>query len=485
MSRPILPGFHPDPTICRVGDDFYLATSSFEYFPGVPLFHSTDLLTWTQLGNVLDRPSQLPLTAQSGGIFAPTLRHHDGRFWMITTQIDRIADGHLIVTATDPAGPWSEPVFTTGTLGIDPDLAWDDDGVCHLSWTRFSPTGSEIVQARLDPESGALLSPPKPLWNGTGLAHAEAPHLHRRGDWWYLLIAEGGTERGHAVSIARSRSIDGPFESNPANPILSHRSTDHPVQNTGHADLVQLPSGDWAMVYLGVRPRGMTPGFHVNGRETFLAGIDWVDDWPVVDESRHLAPPAQTGFVDRFDTAELDPRWISPGGPPEALLTRGVGGGVTVPPLGEAPDAFLGVRTRDERWQAELTVAAGDAALVLRLDAAHLVRVETDAGSIRASARIGDLDIPLGQAERPAEGVVLAIRADDAPTGIGVRSGPDILRLGTVRAGVFAELASLDGRYVSTEVAGGFTGRVIGFSPAARGGTISSFSTHRIDEDDA
>ncbi|AMB57608.1 glycoside hydrolase family 43 protein [Microterricola viridarii] len=485
MSLPILPGFHPDPSICRVGDDYYLVTSSFEYFPGVPIFHSTDLLNWTQIGNVLDRPSQLPLTAESGGIFAPTLRFHDGLFWMITTQIDRVAEGHLIVTASDPRGPWSEPVFTTGTVGIDPDLAWDENGACHLSWTRYSPQGSEIVQARLDPASGALLSEPRPLWAGTGLAHAEGPHLYRRGDWWYLLIAEGGTERGHAVSIARSRSIDGPFESNPANPILSHRSTDHPVQNTGHADLVELPNGDWAMVYLGVRPRGMTPGFHVNGRETFLASIDWAEDWPVVDESRYLVPPGVTDFVDLFEAAEPDPRWISPGGPAGAFLTRGVGGGVTVPPLREAPDGFLGVRTRDTRWQAELTITAGDAALVLRLDAAHLVRVETDAGCIRASARIGGLDIPLGQAERPAEGVILAIRADDAPAGIGVRSGPDILRLGVVRAGVFAELASLDGRYVSTEVAGGFTGRVIGFSAAERGGTISTFATHRIEEDDA
>ena len=115
MSRPILPGFHPDPSICRVGDDYYLVTSTFEYFPGVPIFHSTDLVKWTQLGNVLDRVSQLDLQPDSGGIFAPTLRHHDGRFWMITTQIDRVRDGHLLVWATDPSGPWSDPVFTAGS----------------------------------------------------------------------------------------------------------------------------------------------------------------------------------------------------------------------------------------------------------------------------------------------------------------------------------------------------------------------------------
>ena len=162
--------------------------------------------------------------------------------------------------------------------------------MCRLTWSTFGDA-SVILQAAIDPSTGVLLSKPQRPWSGTGLAAPEAPHLHPRDGWWYLLIAEGGTARGHAVSVARSRSITGPYEGNPANPIFTHRSTADLVQNTGHADLVQLPSGQWAAVYLGVRPRGFAPQFHVNGRETFLAAVRWEDDWPVFDEGHYQVPP--------------------------------------------------------------------------------------------------------------------------------------------------------------------------------------------------
>ena len=165
-----------------------------------------------------------------------------------------------------------------GVLGIDPDLAWDDDGNC---WVHCSAGGGGILRYRIDDRTGDVLDGPVLAWTGTGLQFPEAPHLFSRDDWWYLLIAEGGTERGHAVSIARAPSPIGPWESCPANPILSHRSTDHPVQNTGHGDLVEAVDGSWWMVLLGTRPRGITPGYHVLGRETFLVPVDWVDGWPV------------------------------------------------------------------------------------------------------------------------------------------------------------------------------------------------------------
>ena len=172
-QRPVVPGFHPDPSICRVGDTYYLATSSFEYAPGVPLFASTDLRSWEQVGNVLDRPSQLDVSK---------------------------------------AGPWSEPVRIPSAIGIDPDLAWDDDGTCLMSYAGFGPHGGEgIVQSAIDPLTGEVLTERRQIWNGTGGKFPEGPHLYRIGEWWYLLIAEGGTERGHAVTIARSRSPQGPF----------------------------------------------------------------------------------------------------------------------------------------------------------------------------------------------------------------------------------------------------------------------------------
>ncbi|MFD0820216.1 family 43 glycosylhydrolase, partial [Micromonospora zhanjiangensis] len=319
--NPVLPGFHPDPSVCRVGEDYYLVCSSFEYVPGVPIFHSRDLVAWRQIGNVLDRPGQLELPADtdaSCGIFAPTIRHHDGRFWVVTTNVS--IGRHLIVTATDPAGPWSDPVHLD-LPHVDPSLAWDDNGDCWL-------TTSGVDAYRIDPATGTVLEGPLPMWSGTGGQYPEAPHLYRVGDWWYLLVSEGGTHTGHAVSIARARSPRGPFEPGPGNPFLTHRSTDRPVQATGHADLVQAVDGGWWMILLGIRAKGQWPPYHVLGRETFLVPVRWVDGWPVVDPVEELtAVPAGSGPVevptapwvrrDDFDEPRLAPEWISPRGRPD------------------------------------------------------------------------------------------------------------------------------------------------------------------------
>ncbi len=253
FRNPVIPGFHPEPSVCRVGSEYVLVVSSFTYFPGVPIFRSSDLVTWTQVGNVLERTSQLDLrgteASTSGGVFAPTIRYHDDRLWMITTVFTGTSLANFFATAEDPAGPWSEPVRVEAP-GIDPDLAWDDNGNC---WVHYSAGGDGIQRLRIDDRTGDVLDGPVLAWPGTGLQVPEAPHLFRRGDWWYLLIAEGGTERGHAVTIARGPSPTGPWESCPANPILSHRSTDRPIQNTGHSDLVEAIDGSWWMVLLGTR----------------------------------------------------------------------------------------------------------------------------------------------------------------------------------------------------------------------------------------
>src|SRR5262245_21528182 len=177
VVNPVIPGFHPDPSVCRAGDDYFLACSSFEYHPGVPIFHSRDLTAWSQIGNVLDRPSQLHLVTapSSGGVYAPTLRHHDGLFLLITTNVsDR---GHFIVTAQDPAGPWSDPIVVDGLPGVDPDLAWDETGTCWCTYATFGAEAGTIMQVPIDPLRGKLLDEPRPLWSGTGLAAPEAPHL--------------------------------------------------------------------------------------------------------------------------------------------------------------------------------------------------------------------------------------------------------------------------------------------------------------------
>jgi xylan 1,4-beta-xylosidase len=460
---PIIPGYHPDPSVCRVGDDYYLANSSFEYAPGVPLWHSRDLLTWTLAGNILDRPEQfLPGGAGSSqGVFAPTLRHHDGRFWLITTDVTG-PSGQLVVSAEDPAGPWSAPIYLEGLHGIDPDLAWDDDGTCFVTYCSSGPDGVGIAQVRVDLEKGVALEEPRWLWSGTGLAHPEAPHLYRRGAYWYLLIAEGGTERGHSVSVARATRPEGPYTGAPANPILSHRSTTHPVQNTGHADLVENPDGSWAMVYLAVRPRGYTPMYHVNGRETFLAGIDWVDDWPVVDEDRYDVPVRDTSYTDTFEGSGLHPRWVSPGAGLAEIAAPGPDGGLRLRP-GTGPRADVGAltaRALDPAWrfEADVDLARGSAALLLRLDDTHWCEIRADAGQVHAVVRIGPLETRHG-ASVPLTSSSLTLRAESvAPT----TNGPDDVRLTAVVDGTAHELTRFDGRYLSTEVAGGFTGRVVG-----------------------
>ncbi len=285
IVNPILKGFYPDPSICRVGEDYYMVTSSFAYFPGVPVFHSRDLKNWEQLGYVLTRPEQLPLDARhiSGGIYAPTIRHHDGVFYMITTNVDGIGD--FVCTAEDPAGPWSDMHVIRDAPGIDPSLFWDDDGTCWMCGNDWSRGYGVLWAAKLDTEKFCLTTPRYELWGGA-MVNAwapEAPHLYKKDGAYYLMIAEGGTEFYHSVTIARSKTLPGAFEGFRGNPILTHRhlGRDFPISNTGHADLVETADGKWYMVLLASRPYG---GYHLNmGRETFITPVDWSGTWPVVN----------------------------------------------------------------------------------------------------------------------------------------------------------------------------------------------------------
>ncbi|MFG6198233.1 family 43 glycosylhydrolase [Nonomuraea sp. JJY05] len=474
-TTPIIAGFHPDPTICRAGDTYYIASSSFEYAPGVPIHRSTDLVSWTLVTNALQRPDQLDVHAApaSTGVYAPTLRHHGEKFWLVTTNVVEIHRGQLIVSADDPAGPWSEPVHVDGAIGIDPDLAWDEDGTCHLTWASTTPELTGIASAPIDPATGKMLAPPRLLWTGTGLAYPEGPHLYRRDGWWYLMLAEGGTERGHAVTIARSRSLHAPFEAAPANPILSHRSSSHRVQNTGHADLVQLADGSWAMVYLGVRPRGQSPMFHVNGRETFIAGVEWIDGWPVVDEERFAPNPPDHSFVDRFDSPELDPRWVSPNLFPHTFARWQAPGRLVLTARAEGePRPVLAARARDLEWTAEarLDTSRGTGRLLVGIDCSHWYGLTADAETVEATVVIGPASTTVARVPiPPGDGVRLRISVrEPAAVGLMPPPEPDIVELAVLAAdGTPQVLGAFDGRYLSTEVAGGFTGRTFGVEPIA------------------
>ena len=289
-QNPIIPGFYPDPSICRKGEDYYLVTSSFEFFPGVPLFHSRDLVNWKQIGHCLTRKSQLNLTGIpcSRGIYAPTIRYnsHDDLFYMVTTNVPN--GGNFYTTARDPSGEWSEPVFVEQG-GIDPSLFFEDDGSAHFisnDRDRSRPRAG-FHCAPIDLKTGNFLRPARPLWGGIGENAPEAPHLYKINGWYYQMIAEGGTELGHMVTIARSRELYGTYEPCPYNPILTHKNRKGDlIQATGHADLIEDSNGKWWAVFHGYQQTHQY--FHHLGRETFLAPVNWVDGWPLINNKEPI-----------------------------------------------------------------------------------------------------------------------------------------------------------------------------------------------------
>ena len=280
FKNPVLPGFHADPSVCRAGDDFYLVNSTFQYFPGVPVFHSKDLINWEQVGNCLTRPSQVDLKGTDGnsGIYAPTIRYNNGRFYMVTTVFP--SRRHFYVWTDNPAGEWSEPVVIDFAVGsCDPTLYFEDDK-CYFLWKE-----GDIKICEIDVETGKQLGEIHHLGTGLGGRYPEGPHIYKKDGFYYLLLAEGGTEHGHHVNILRSKNLFGPYQPNPDNPILSHfnmKMQNSQIQGLGHADLVQAPDSSWWMICLGYRTSGYLQ--HVMGRETMLAPVRWEQGgWPVVN----------------------------------------------------------------------------------------------------------------------------------------------------------------------------------------------------------
>lgn len=356
IHNPVLPGFHPDPSFVRVGDDYYLANSTFEWFPGVPIHHSRDLVNWRLVGHALTRQSQLDLrgVADSGGVWAPSLSHADGRFWLIYTNLrtsgmgKRYKDiGIYLTTAETVEGPWSEPVFLN-SIGFDPSLFHDDDGrkwLVNMLWDHrkdhFGFAG--IVVQEYDPVTQKLVGPTHKILEKTNIL-TEGPNLYKKDGWYYLMLAEGGTGWNHGISMARSRSVTGPYELDPQASVLTSRDdAELPLQKAGHGELIETPSGEWWLAHLCSRP--VKTDFGANsgspdqteaarlrsgyrcmlGRETALQRVTWSDDgWlrlahgghaPLaeVESPAELAPapwPTEPARDD-FDSAVLSPHWSS------------------------------------------------------------------------------------------------------------------------------------------------------------------------------
>ena len=287
--NPIISGYNPDPSICRVGDDYYIVNSSFEYFPGVPVYHSKNLVNWELIGNCLDRKSQLLLEKckPSGGIYAPTLRYHDGTFFMTTTNVSH--KGNFIVHTKDIKKGWSEPVWIDQG-GIDPSLLFDDDGTVYFLSTATDEQGEAgIFMCEINPFTGEKLTESVVISRGCGGRYAEGPHLYKWFGKYYLMLAEGGTEYGHMETMLRSDCPYGPYEACPHNPILTHRDDmREEIYCTGHADMMEDHNGNWWMVCLAIRPceeKSNRVLLHNLGRETFLAPVVWDEEgWPVVGD---------------------------------------------------------------------------------------------------------------------------------------------------------------------------------------------------------
>jgi len=340
--NPILQGFYPDPSATRVGNDFYLVTSTFGYFPGIPVFRSRDLVSWTQIGNAIDRPEQLDFQqlGLSRGVFAPTIQAKAGTFYILNTCVD--CGGNFVISAKYPAGPWSDPVWLPDLEGgIDPSLFFDTDGKTWIL-NNGPPEGPPQYEGhraiwiqQFDLKALKTIGPRKVLVNG-GVDFSkkpiwiEGPHIFRKDGWYYLSCAEGGTAEGHSQVILRSKSVTGPYEPNPDNPILTQRGLsrerENPITSAGHAQLVTTPDGKWWATFLAVRPHA--DDFYSTGRETFLMPVRWKNGWPRITDPGQAIPwvharpalpvqptppvPTSGGFAvrDDFDGAKLPPYWM-------------------------------------------------------------------------------------------------------------------------------------------------------------------------------
>ncbi|NMO79952.1 xylan 1,4-beta-xylosidase [Niallia alba] len=337
IINPVLKGFNPDPSICRVGEDYYIAVSTFEWFPGVQIHHSKDLVNWELVAHPLQRVSQLDMKGNpnSGGVWAPCLSYSDGKFWLIYTDV-KVVDGawkdchNYLVTSEIVDGDWGEPVKLNSS-GFDASLFHDTDGkkyLLNMLWDQRidrHPFGG-IVMQEYSTEEKKLINKPQIIFKGTDIKLTEAPHLYHIGEYYYLLTAEGGTKYEHAATIARSKNIEGPYEVHPHNPILtSWHDPRNPLQKCGHASIVQTHTDEWYLAHLTGRPihpnddsiiqqRGYCP----LGRETAIQKLEWRDGWPYVvggkEGSLEVEAPKipETKFpptypvVDEFDHEELN-----------------------------------------------------------------------------------------------------------------------------------------------------------------------------------
>jgi xylan 1,4-beta-xylosidase len=500
FRNPILSGYYPDPSVTRVGEDYYLVNSTFTNFPGLPIFHSRDLVSWRQIGNAISRPGQFDFAGlgSSRGIYAPDISHHAGTYYIVTTCVD--CGGNVVMTATNPAGPWSDPKVL-GFEGIDPSIFWDADGKAYIVnngapaetprydghraiWIQqFDPATLSMTGERTLLVNGGVDISKRPSW-------IEGPHVLKRGNWFYLTAAEGGTGDQHSQVVFRSASLRGPFVPYERNPILSQRTLDprraNPVTSAGHAKLVQTQNGDWWATFLATRPYG--PDLYNIGRETFLLPVTWQNDWPVILEDGKRIPfalpkpalPVQAGataasavfsgdfsYIDEFDGDRLADQWIGvrvPATPfhriADGKLHMTAGG--RLGDLRHAP-SFLARRQQHHIATIATTLRYTPHA---DNDRAGLVAYQSDASHLFFGlARIADKNVIAlyTRAQAQQDVLVASAPAPAGPVELVLRAQAGKMGFDYVVDGQRRTLAEgVDVTFLSTKKAAGFVGTIIG-----------------------
>jgi len=471
-KNPIIKGFYPDPSVCRANGKYYLVCSTFHYFPGVPLFESDDLVNWKQIGHCLTRKSQIALSniESSGGIFAPTIRHNNGRFYMVTTNATM--SQHFYVWTDDIYGEWSDPI-TVDQNGIDPSLYFEDNRAYFMSNGSDDSGVGGIVQCEIDIETGRKLAPSQTVWQGTGGRFLESPHLYKIKEYYYLMAAEGGTEYGHMVTYARSKSPFGPFTVYENNPVLTNRNLGgFEIQGVGHGDLIEAPDGSYWILHLGFRQIGMWATYHHLGREVFLSPVQFDSDgWftagdkgttTIEVEVPYVSIPQKTKDIYTFENTDWNIDWCYLRHPDyskyelnenSCILT---GSDISINDV-DSP-TFIGLRQKDFKGKISCNVSVdhGEAGITLYMDEIHhydvALRQAEDSYEVIERLCIGDVKSieSIHKLGTQAE-VNLNIQMDNMDYTFSVTSQSSSYVLGKGMT-----------RYLSSEVAGGFTGVVIG-----------------------
>lgn len=519
ITNPILKGFYPDPSIVRVGTDYYLINSTFSYFPGIPVMHSKDLKNWKQIGNVIDRPSQMDFMGErmTRGLFAPAISHYKGVFYVTCTDIDN--DGNFVVTATNPAGPWSNPVKIPQVRGIDPSLYFDSTtDKSYIIYNSDAPDNKPLYSGHrtirmyeFDYKNLKVIGEEKLLVNGgvdisTKPVWIEGPHIIQKFGWYYLYAAEGGTSVNHSQVVLRSKDVWGPYIPYDKNPILTQRDLPadrpNPITSAGHADLVEGPNGEWYAVFLAVRP--YEGDYYNTGRETFLAPVEWKDEWPIINPNNKLIPYSftenikevkqkgalpQSGNFDytlTFDK-KLDPSLLFLRTKDESSYSLSKQKGLTLKLKPETimemgNPSFIGKRqqhlysTTDVSLTFDATSENEKAGLVIFQDEKHFYYLcKSKVGTqqmiqLYKSTETSDMEL-LAQAPIATQSVKLSIlSAGDKYSFYYATKGNKFVALKT----------DVDGKFLSTKTAGGFIGCIYGMYATSSGQPSKNTASYKF-----